>query len=393
MTSKIEAERILASGSQTVLKFFTKGGGATTERLRIWNSGNVLIQDGGTFTDAGFRLDVNGTARVQGVTTITGSTMAASAIARGANLTSTLVAAANNDVLVGLDVNPTFTNGAFTGVSNIPIRVGTSSTTPFGSPLIFMGRDQNAESNFQISNSTDGSSAAVGFRIFGANLRSATIQEFSQSHSTTEFASHLVIESNNPNAKHGIILSLPSSTAGSDLMVYTAGRLATNRRLTLFNSTGNLLLQSGGTHSDAGFRLDVNGTARVQGNLTASFVFGGGNNSTTIYADAPIASGVVIQRSNRGATATSPIVIFTHDTLGEQARLLSNGLLALGTNSPNASAILDITSTTRGFLPPRMTTTQRNAIASPATGLVVYDTTLNKLAVYTGAAWETITSV
>jgi hypothetical protein len=40
-----------------------------------------------------------------------------------------------------------------------------------------------------------------------------------------------------------------------------------------------------------------------------------------------------------------------------------------------------------------MTTTQKNAIATPATGLVVYDTTLNKLAVYTGAAWETITSV
>jgi hypothetical protein len=40
-----------------------------------------------------------------------------------------------------------------------------------------------------------------------------------------------------------------------------------------------------------------------------------------------------------------------------------------------------------------MTTTEKNAIASPATGLVVYDTTLNKLSVYTGATWETVTSV
>jgi hypothetical protein len=58
-----------------------------------------------------------------------------------------------------------------------------------------------------------------------------------------------------------------------------------------------------------------------------------------------------------------------------------------------ASAVLDLVSTTRGFLPPRMTTTQKNAIASPAAGLVVYDTTLGKLCVRGASAWETITSV
>ena len=51
------------------------------------------------------------------------SVTASSAIARGINFTPILVAAANNDVLVGLDINPTFTNGAFTGVSNIPFRI------------------------------------------------------------------------------------------------------------------------------------------------------------------------------------------------------------------------------------------------------------------------------
>jgi len=57
------------------------------------------------------------------------------------------------------------------------------------------------------------------------------------------------------------------------------------------------------------------------------------------------------------------------------------------------TAALQINSTLRGFLPPRMTTAQKNAIATPATGLVVYDTTLNKLALYTGAGWETVTSI
>jgi hypothetical protein len=61
-------------------------------------------------------------------------------------------------------------------------------------------------------------------------------------------------------------------------------------------------------------------------------------------------------------------------------------------SAKSASAFLQIDSTTQGFLPPRMTTTQKNAISSPATGLMVFDTTLGKVCVYTGAAWETITS-
>jgi hypothetical protein len=53
-----------------------------------------------------------------------------------------------------------------------------------------------------------------------------------------------------------------------------------------------------------------------------------------------------------------------------------------------ASAKLEISSTTQGFLPPRMTTTQKNAIASPAAGLVVYDSTTNKLCCYNGSTWN-----
>jgi hypothetical protein len=62
------------------------------------------------------------------------------------------------------------------------------------------------------------------------------------------------------------------------------------------------------------------------------------------------------------------------------------------TGYTNSSAALSADSTTKGFLPPRMTTAQKNAIATPAAGLMVYDTTLNKLCVYT-TAWETITSI
>jgi hypothetical protein len=52
-----------------------------------------------------------------------------------------------------------------------------------------------------------------------------------------------------------------------------------------------------------------------------------------------------------------------------------------------ASSILDISSTTLGLLIPRMTTGNRNAIATPATGLLVYDTSLNLFYYYNGTAW------
>ena len=64
--------------------------------------------------------------------------------------------------------------------------------------------------------------------------------------------------------------------------------------------------------------------------------------------------------------------------------------LAVGTLSlASASAILQADSTTRGFLPPRMTTTQKNAISTPAAGLQVYDSTTNRAAVYS-TAWENV---
>jgi len=75
-----------------------------------------------------------------------------------------------------------------------------------------------------------------------------------------------------------------------------------------------------------------------------------------------------------------------------QLTLATNGNVSVGGSAPSASALLDIGSTTKGFLPPRMTTAQKNAIGTPVAGLIVYDSTLNKLCVYT-TAWETITSV
>lgn len=55
---------------------------------------------------------------------------------------------------------------------------------------------------------------------------------------------------------------------------------------------------------------------------------------------------------------------------------------------PDASAIMELRSTVRGFLIPRVTATERNAIAVPATGLIVFNTTDNELNFYNGSVWK-----
>jgi len=64
----------------------------------------------------------------------------------------------------------------------------------------------------------------------------------------------------------------------------------------------------------------------------------------------------------------------------------------IGTTTPHASAQLEVSSTTKGFLPPRMTTEQRDNIANPATGLIIYNTTTNTLEYKITSGWVSLIS-
>lgn len=58
--------------------------------------------------------------------------------------------------------------------------------------------------------------------------------------------------------------------------------------------------------------------------------------------------------------------------------------VGVNTETPDASAMLDVVSTDKGLLPPRMTEAQRDAISNPAKGLIIYNTDCNTLDVYAG---------
>jgi hypothetical protein len=94
-----------------------------------------------------------------------------------------------------------------------------------------------------------------------------------------------------------------------------------------------------------------------------------------------------------GANGNSYAYPQTDDTLwGDDATnwasAVSAALGALGLGaSVNSKAVVDMVSTTKGALLPRMTTAQRDAITSVPTGLLIYNTTTNEFNVYTGSAW------
>lgn len=95
----------------------------------------------------------------------------------------------------------------------------------------------------------------------------------------------------------------------------------------------------------------------------------------------------------KGADNSGQFFLTTRSTGSDTGQFFidPDGDVGIG-GEASASAALEITSTTRGFLPPRMTTTQRNAISAPATGLEVYNTTTGQSESYSGSTWKAMGS-
>lgn len=95
---------------------------------------------------------------------------------------------------------------------------------------------------------------------------------------------------------------------------------------------------------------------------------------------------------NSGINPLTNIGLYATAASGQKnyAAIFDQGNVGIGTITPKA--VLEVASTTSGFLPPRMSQSQRDAIASPAEGLVIYNLTTHKLNVFTGSVWETIMS-
>lgn len=177
----------------------------------------------------------------------------------------------------------------------------------------------------------------------------------------------------NTNKRLGVGFNSPTAR----LQVRGSGSTSATTSLLVQNSAGTNLLR---VQDDD--RIYVNNIIRDgTSNLTGIFLENTG---------AAVGNGILFSLRNRSTNSFKFVgqsdYYFTISYGNTQGAAWFGNSASLIT--PNSSAQVQIDSTTKGFLPPRMTTTQKNAITSPAAGLVVYDSTTNKLCCYNGSTWN-----
>lgn len=139
--------------------------------------------------------------------------------------------------------------------------------------------------------------------------------------------------------------------------------------------------------------VHIKGSGTTSGTTSLLVQNSGGTAALTVKDDLSTTFGGIIYTNGNvleGSTTGRFDIRAQYDLSFQAGRTGGNGSFSFGNenSTPNASAIVDIVSTTKGFLPPRMTTTQRDLISSVATGLVLYNTTTNKLQCYNGSTWN-----
>jgi hypothetical protein len=129
--------------------------------------------------------------------------------------------------------------------------------------------------------------------------------------------------------------------------------------------------------------LDVAASVRIGNPASAAFLVDFGQAGVGTYRSAYIygdGTNVTLSNQQNG-------YLGFHANNTERMRITATGNVGIGTGTPSASAALEVASATGGVLFPRMTTTQRDAIGSPANGLVLYNITTDKLQVRAAGAW------
>jgi hypothetical protein len=165
-----------------------------------------------------------------------------------------------------------------------------------------------------------------------------------------------------------------NSTIGGTLTVSGLSELST------LNATGATTL---------GSTLKTTGNSTIGGTLTVSGLSElstlNATGATTLGSTLTVSGLTNINNTTTASSGTGSLVI--NGVVYIDKNLLINESLAIGDNL-DSSAIVDISSTTKGFVPPRMTTLQRNSISTPVNGLTIYNTDLNNLNVYNGTFWN-----
>lgn len=252
-------------------------------------------------------------------------------------------------------------SGARTGFSAI---TGAGGAIAIGHNISASSSSSNSPPNIAI-----GSSAAIlqGVINIGRN-NTFTGSNFNSTGWHTLLGNNLTIAS--ASGRSSIIaLGYGANTAmsiGNSFQIYLAGQA---ERSFFLNSNGNVVLRNNQT---------IVPITNYDENATNTLTLHNGTAPTTNITDA-----FQLYSADRVAGQAGAIIRSENGT-----RHIFSDIVGINTITPDASAALDVVSTTRGFLPPRMTTAQRDAIVSPAAGILIFNITTNKFSGFDGTNWH-----
>jgi len=348
-----------------------------TTRTRFHANGRMTIGD---TTDAGFRLDVRGEdASINGLRIGLGNGQSTTNTILGLNALT--VNSASYHIAIGANALAANT----TGNGNVAIGYNALKTANTKGDQVAIGYEAMglANSEGSIGIGSNALRRATGINNLAIGTNASTVNVAGRDNTTIGWGASVANTSGSYSTIVGSNAYRANTTGGGSTYVgWSAGKSGTaNCGLgaeVLYNSTGD---NNVGMGNKAGYNITTGSGNITLGHYAGQYLTTQSNHiiisslvNNTLAEDQARAAFYVQQNS----TTTSQIVTL-------------NGNVAINTIAPSATAVMDLTSTTKGFLPPRMTTTQINAISSPAVGLIVYNTTLNVLCVYTGT-WQKMTT-
>jgi hypothetical protein len=178
-------------------------------------------------------------------------------------------------------------------------------------------------------------------------------------------------------------LTLGTTTSGGRLTVRGSGTTSATTALLVQNGTPSTLLE---VKDNGEVSINSSGTYNITSRIRISPDTSTGADGSVLFQNT---SGTSFTAMKFGqATASFPAIFRASNNIEIRN---GDGTYGAGISvgaSLNSTAILQADSTTKGFLPPRLTTAQRDLIATPAAGLVIFNTTTTKLECYDGAVWQ-----
>ena len=365
-------------------------------------------------TNANLTGDVTSVGNTSTVVKINGTSLAGLSTGILKNTTTTgvpTIAVAGTDYQAPISLTTTGSGSATLSGNTLNIPSVTNYTLPTASSSalggVKVGTNLSIDGSGVLSaNITAGSisgTVALANGGTGAGTQQAAINALTGTQASGKFLRSDGTNATLANIQAADVPTLNQNTTANAATATLAGNITATTNTTL-TSLSNL--NTVGTITSGTISLTTN--ISTTGTLTAGTVTFPNTHGTSGQVLTSLGSGTLTWTSSAapaaaagtltGTTLASNVVSSSLTSVGTLTSATISGKATVGTSSATAtSAVLEVQSTTQGFLPPRMTLVQRDAIVSPVIGLIIMCTDCGvangaqgEVQVYNGSAWRNI---